>query len=294
MIKEQHDALMIEIESLRRNIAQQDLELSKDSGRIEIMRLHKDAIVPERATELAVGFDVASTEAAVVPAGSKALIKTGWAISIPTGTYARIAPRSGLARKNMINIGAGVVDAGYRGEIGAVILNHSKEDFQVERGDRIAQLILERVSMAKLREVQKLEGTRRGTTGFGSTGTATPSEIATFEFKFKSLPMVDLEDEVDDGYETSDSEKSCAGLGMAPCEPLGEDAKESVRPLRLQPFYCGPVSVPGPSENTPATGFLLSAFEIVKMWIADTGCGRDMVSKRQTAAFRQWLVVLTQ
>ena len=122
--------------------------------------------------------------------------------------------------KNMINIGAGVVDADYRGEIGVVIFNYSKDDFDIKLGDRIAQLNLERVSMAKLREVQKLEGTTRGTKGFGNTGTSTLSEIATFDSKFKSLPMVALEDEVDDDYETSDSEKSCTRLGMAPCEPL--------------------------------------------------------------------------
>lgn len=72
-------------------------------------------------------------------------MKTGFAIAIPPGTYARIAPRSGLALKKMIDVGAGVVDEDYRGEVGVVMFNFGEEDFVIKKGDRIAQMILERI-----------------------------------------------------------------------------------------------------------------------------------------------------
>lgn len=97
-------------------------------------------------------------------------ISSDLAIAIPEGTYARIAPRSGLAVKNFIDVGAGVVDYDYRGNVGVVLFNHGDEDFSIRRGDRVAQLILEKISMAEIIEVEELADTERGTGGFGSTG----------------------------------------------------------------------------------------------------------------------------
>lgn len=91
---------------------------------------------------------------ATVPAGRQALIKTDLSIAIPPNTYARIAPRSGLAVKKMIDCGAGVVDYDYRGPVGVVLFNHGTEDFKVNKGDRVAQLILERICMADIEEVR--------------------------------------------------------------------------------------------------------------------------------------------
>lgn len=90
-----------------------------------------------------------------------------------------VAPRSGLAHKNFIDIGAGVIDFDYRGNVGVILFNHSEVDFEVKRGDRIAQLILEKISMADTVEVDDLDDTERGAGGFGSTGVssnATKSE----------------------------------------------------------------------------------------------------------------------
>ena len=89
------------------------------------------------------------------------------------------APRSGLAVKNFIDVGAGVVDFDYRGNVGVVLFNHADVDFTVSRGDRVAQLILERISMAPAVEVQELSDTTRGAGGFGSTGVATTATVAT-------------------------------------------------------------------------------------------------------------------
>ena len=94
---------------------------------------------------------------------------TRLAISFPAGLYARIAPRSRLALKRFINIGAGVVDSDYRGEVGVILFNHGDQDFEVKMGDRIAQLILEKIDTPPVEEVQNLGNTVRGTGGFGST-----------------------------------------------------------------------------------------------------------------------------
>lgn len=139
---------------------------------MQVKKLSENAILPVRGSEHAAGFDLASAYEATVPAGRQALIKTDLSIAIPPNTYARIAPRSGLAVKKMIDVGAGVVDYDYRGPVGVVLFNHGTEDFKVNKGDRVAQLILERICMAELEEVTELSETIRGSGGFGSTGVA--------------------------------------------------------------------------------------------------------------------------
>jgi len=126
--------------------------------------------MPKRGSPLSAGFDLASAEKTIVPAGGRAVVKTDLSIACPVGTYARIAPRSGLAVKKMIDCGAGVVDADYRGNVGVVLFNFGTEDFQVDIGDRIAQLILEQISMVPAVQVDELTETERGAGGFGSTG----------------------------------------------------------------------------------------------------------------------------
>ncbi|CAK9097505.1 Deoxyuridine 5'-triphosphate nucleotidohydrolase (dUTPase) (dUTP pyrophosphatase) [Durusdinium trenchii] len=140
---------------------------------------------PDAITKAAAGFDLAAAEATVIPAGGQAicairailgangLVKTGISIAIPEGTYARVAPRSGLAVKKMIHTGAGVVHHAHRGEVGVVLFNHGAEDFAVSVGDRVAQLILQQISLVDCQEVASLDETLRGAGGFGSTGVAT-------------------------------------------------------------------------------------------------------------------------
>ena len=100
-------------------------------------------------------------------------MKIGLAISFPAGLYARIAPRSGLALKKFIYLGAGVVDRDYRGDVGVVLFNHGDQEFEVKMGDRIAQMIFEKIDTPEVVEVQGLEDTVRGAGGFGSTGIKT-------------------------------------------------------------------------------------------------------------------------
>ena len=123
-----------------------------------------------KGTSGVAGYDLSVAQAAVVPAHGKCLVKTSLAMALPLGCYGRVAPRSGLALKKFIDVGAGVIDADYRGEVGVVLFNFGEEDFVVNMGDRIAQLIFEKIKTPVIKESDNLEGTDRGTKGYGSTG----------------------------------------------------------------------------------------------------------------------------
>ncbi|KAL6781347.1 NSG10 [Auxenochlorella protothecoides x Auxenochlorella symbiontica] len=135
-----------------------------------VKKLSEYAVLPKRGSVGAAGYDLASAEDVVIPARGKGVAKTDLSIACPPGTYARVAPRSGLAVKNFIDTGAGVVDEDYRGNVGVVLFNHSDVDFQVKRGDRVAQLILEVIQTPEVEEVAELPTTVRGAGGYGSTG----------------------------------------------------------------------------------------------------------------------------
>ena len=143
---------------------------------LRVKRLSENAVLPVRGSGLAAGYDLASAEDIVIPARGKAIAKTDLAMAIPLGHYGRIAPRSGFSWKKHTDIGAGVIDADYRGNVGVVIFNHSEEDISVSQGDRIAQLILEQISTPVVEDVEgDLDDTQRGEGGFGSTGMASSS-----------------------------------------------------------------------------------------------------------------------
>ncbi|KAF8224804.1 dUTP diphosphatase [Tricholoma matsutake] len=135
-----------------------------------VKRLSEKAKLPTRGSPLSAGYDLYSAERKLIPAHGKALVDTQISIAVPAGTYGRVAPRSGLASKFMIDTGAGVIDADYRGVVFVLLFNLSDKDFQVEEGDRIAQLIIERIYTPELLEVNDLDETIRGAGGFGSTG----------------------------------------------------------------------------------------------------------------------------
>ncbi|KAI5962823.1 DUT1 [Candida theae] len=128
--------------------------------------------LPTKGSALAAGYDLYSSEDATIPAHGQGLVSTDISIIVPVGTYGRVAPRSGLAVKHGISTGAGVIDADYRGEVKVVLFNHAGKDFDIKKGDRIAQLVLERIVNADIEQIdlEKLEKTERGEGGFGSTG----------------------------------------------------------------------------------------------------------------------------
>lgn len=151
---------------------------------MRVTMLHPDAVLPSRGTPGSAGLDLSSVEEVVVPSrGGVVPVRTGLAVSVPVDAYGRVAPRSGLAMRHGIDVAAGVVDSDYRGEVVVLLMNHHPHaDYVVRKGDRVAQLILERIhvltpvlvaTLEELTEGPDVNGDRaRGAGGFGSTGRA--------------------------------------------------------------------------------------------------------------------------
>jgi deoxyuridine 5'-triphosphate nucleotidohydrolase len=152
-----------------------------------IKKLHPDAIIPTYGTDFAAGLDLSAYGEHIIEAKTRKLIPIGICIqwmndnliensnqvenSNPNEYYFRIASRSGLAVKHNIDIGAGVVDSDYRGEIKVCFINNSDQNYTISHGDRIAQGILEKIKrFSKIEVVDELDETKRGNGGFGSTG----------------------------------------------------------------------------------------------------------------------------
>ncbi|KAF7698711.1 deoxyuridine 5'-triphosphate nucleotidohydrolase, mitochondrial isoform X2 [Silurus meridionalis] len=137
---------------------------------LKFAKLSERATTPTRGSAKAAGYDLYSAYDYSIAPMDKAIVKTDIQIAVPAGCYGRVAPRSGLAAKHFIDVGAGVVDEDYRGNVGVVLFNFGKETFEVKRGDRVAQLVCERICYPDLQELQTLDETERGVGGFGSTG----------------------------------------------------------------------------------------------------------------------------
>ena len=142
---------------------------------LKVKKVRAHAQIPRKGSPNAAGFDAHAAEARTIKARTRLAIPTGISATPPPNTYIPIAPRSGLALMHSLDVAAGVVDADFTGEIQVILVNHSDQDFQVQRGDRIAQLILEQVAVIReCTEVDDIEATSRGEAGFGSTGINNP------------------------------------------------------------------------------------------------------------------------
>lgn len=140
------------------------------NSNLHFKKLHNQAILPTRGSQYAAGLDLYSVGDVTIPARGQAPVAIGLSVAVPVGYYARVAPRSGLAFKQGINIMAGVVDSDYRGELICLLANHTDTDYQVKSGDRVAQLIIEQILLPNPIFVDDLPATVRGEGGFGSTG----------------------------------------------------------------------------------------------------------------------------
>lgn len=136
---------------------------------LEIMKLAADAVLPTRAHHDDAGLDLYALSDVSLEPGTCAVVPTGIAMAIPAGYVGLVADRSSLARKGIKTAG-GVIDAGYRGEVGAVLWNISRGPVTLGRGDRIAQLLIVPVATPAVKEVKTLTESKRGKGGFGSTG----------------------------------------------------------------------------------------------------------------------------
>lgn len=154
--------------------------MSEESVEIRVLRLPHAADLPLPAYQsaLAAGLDLVAAVPARAPVaiapGGRAMIPTGIALALPRGHEGQVRPRSGLAARHGVTVlnTPGTIDADYRGEVQVILINHGAEPFVVERGMRIAQLVIARVERAKLIEVDTLDATARAAGGMGSTGTS--------------------------------------------------------------------------------------------------------------------------
>lgn len=139
---------------------------------LKVKQLDKNAVLPKYQSNGASGFDLHSIEDIMLEAGSFGVVKTGLAFEIPNGYEIQVRARSGLAYKNGIGVlnSPGTIDSDYRGEIMIILFNFSKKSFHIKIGDRIAQAVLSKVDIANLIFSDSLCETKRGSSGFGSTG----------------------------------------------------------------------------------------------------------------------------
>ena len=142
--------------------------LSKEES-LKVTLLNDQAILPCKGSRDAAGWDLASTVEVGLQPGERRLVPLGLSLEVPPGCYGRIAPRSSMAARG-IDVAGGVIDADYRGEVKVILVNNSPETFVVHQGDRIGQLILEKIAQVKIETTSQLSSTVRGDAGFGSTG----------------------------------------------------------------------------------------------------------------------------
>lgn len=137
-----------------------------------VEKINEKAIIPFKAHDGDAGMDLFSIEEVIIKPMERKLIHTGIKIGLPKNTEAQVRPRSGLALKHGITVlnTPGTIDEGYRGEIGVILINLSNEDFKVEVGMKIAQMVIKEVLVLDVEEVSELTETERGEGGFGSTG----------------------------------------------------------------------------------------------------------------------------
>ena len=137
---------------------------------LKVKKLTKTAKLPYKKHQTDAGYDLSADEGKILLPQQWCLVSTGISVSIPIGTYGRIAPRSGFSWKSGTTVGAGVIDSSYRGEVKVLIHNVGNKTVEINKGDRIAQLIIEKIELPEVVEVTDLEDTERGKGGFGSTG----------------------------------------------------------------------------------------------------------------------------
>ena len=139
---------------------------------LRFRKVHPDAVLPSYAHPSDAGMDVRSVEELTLAPGKRALVHTGLVMLLPPAYEAQVRPRSGLALKSGVTVlnTPGTIDAGYRGEVGVILINLGDADFQVKKGDKIAQIVIAPVTQPEIVETEVVDETDRGAGGFGSTG----------------------------------------------------------------------------------------------------------------------------
>lgn len=199
--------------------------------RISVRLLSDDASLPCKKTDGAAGYDISASNNGYVYKNSKTVIGTGVVIEIPKGYYGRIAPRSGLAMRHNLDVLAGVIDSDYRGEIKIMLFNHSDKDFEYSTGDRIAQLIIEKIGDFDLHENYVVNYTLRGERAFGSTGVSNYNVINYYNAN-TAYPKETYEEEEDDLEEELSETSSEEDI----CETEDEQSSEEEEKVEAKGF----------------------------------------------------------
>ncbi len=150
--------------------AEDDMALADEEGSLQVKLLSDKATLPSKANRFDAGFDLYASESVSIYSNSRKLVSTDIAIAIPNGHVGLIWPRSGLAVKQGVDVFAGMIDSGYRGEVKVCLYNSDGLTTEIKEGDRIAQLLIQKVSNFFIRKVKELDDTDRGSGGFGSSG----------------------------------------------------------------------------------------------------------------------------
>ncbi|MFN8577536.1 MAG: dUTP diphosphatase [Candidatus Sericytochromatia bacterium] len=140
--------------------------------KLKVKRISEDAILPKYIHSTDSGMDVFSIEDITIKPSETSLVKTGLKIELPPNTEAQIRPKSGIALKNSVTVlnTPGTIDEGYTGEICIILINHGKEDYKINKGEKIAQMVIQPVIRVEVEEVEDINTSSRGEGGFGSTG----------------------------------------------------------------------------------------------------------------------------
>lgn len=137
---------------------------------IKVKKLKANAILPQMMRAGDAAFDLSACEDVLLKSGKTKIIPTGLALEIPVGFVGNIRDRSGMSAKHALHTLAGIIDSNYRGEIGIVMTNLSQVDYQIKVGDRVAQMLIQKIEIADFEEVAELSDTNRGENGFNSSG----------------------------------------------------------------------------------------------------------------------------
>ena len=168
-----------ETKAQEENLITRFSEIQTEDQRLRLNRLTSEARIPTKGSKKAAGRDLYAPSGTTIPAKGQGIIGTGIAIGLPPNTYGRIAPRSGLAIKYSLAVNAGVIDADYTGEIKVIVINLGNKEYEIQNGDKIAELIVERIASEEAILVENLETTERGTRGFGSSDMELTKQVGT-------------------------------------------------------------------------------------------------------------------
>ena len=170
MYTEDHDQKARMQQLSKNNNAVCKRSCGKQTKKVLVKRLDESATIPTKAYEHDAGWDLYASESINIVPNKRRTISTGLSLEIPEGYVGLIWPRSGLAVKNGIDVFAGVIDSGYRGEIKVCLYNSSDWNVDFKAGERIAQIIIQKLEYVEMLEVERLQDSNRGESGFGSSG----------------------------------------------------------------------------------------------------------------------------